>query len=191
MSCKEPQLWYCFQTLRKKEHHAAQQIRQRVGVDVLCPRIRYQRISKKGIGKYAEALFPNYLFVCCNLELHLRHVLAMSGISRAVRYGDRIAEVPEVLVSSLMALFPAEIRDVTVPALEPGQEVTLTEGPFRNLKVIVESYVPAKNRIRVLLEFLGRDMTIEVSPQHVAVADTNTRPVFDLSLPDQSVANHE
>jgi len=43
-----------------------------------------------------------------------------------------------------------------------GQPVQLIEGPFQGLEVVVTQLLPARERIRVLLEFLGRSLEMEV-----------------------------
>jgi transcription antitermination factor NusG len=40
--------------------------------------------------------------------------------------------------------------------------VQFIEGPFEGLEVVITQLLPARERIRVLLEFLGRSMEMEV-----------------------------
>ena len=48
-----------------------------------------------------------------------------------------------------------------------GQSVKIIEGPFQGLEVVVTHLFPAKERIRVLLEFLGRSVGMEISTARV------------------------
>jgi transcription antitermination factor NusG len=46
--------------------------------------------------------------------------------------------------------------------IEVGDIVELTEGPMRGLKGIVNAKLSGADRVRVLLEFLGRENAVEV-----------------------------
>jgi len=48
------------------------------------------------------------------------------------------------------------------PEIQVGQGVRIVEGPFQGLEALVTHLLPAKQRIRVLLEFLGRSLETEV-----------------------------
>ncbi len=48
------------------------------------------------------------------------------------------------------------------PELRPGDPVLVVEGPFRGLTALVTQVLPAKERIRILLEFLGREIETEM-----------------------------
>ena len=55
-------------------------------------------------------------------------------------------------------------------SLKVGQPVHIVEGPFRGLEVVITQMLPAKERIRVLLDFLGRSIEIDVSTAKVLPA---------------------
>ncbi len=60
---------------------------------------------------------------------------------------------------------------VTVDSsLKVGQSVEIIDGPFQGLEVVVTHLLPAKERIRVLFEFLGRPLELEVSTAKVLAA---------------------
>jgi len=60
---------------------------------------------------------------------------------------------------------------VTVDSsIKVGQPVQITKGPFQGLEVVVTRLLPAKERIRVLLEFLGRSLETEISTAKVLPA---------------------
>ena len=49
------------------------------------------------------------------------------------------------------------------PEIQVGQSVRIAEGPFQGLEALVTRLLPAKERVRVLLEFLGRSVETEIS----------------------------
>jgi hypothetical protein len=60
---------------------------------------------------------------------------------------------------------------VTVDSsIEIGQPVQIIEGPFQGLEVVVTYLLPAKDRIRVLFEFLGRSVEMEIPTAKVLAA---------------------
>jgi len=163
--------WYCFTTLPKKEHIAAANIKSRAALEAFCPRISYRKKTKRGIVKFIEPLFPNYIFVNCEIQQHLRHIMAMQGVRSVVKYGDRIPSLSPAFIAELSQYFIEDVKEVPNPEFKPGEEVIVAEGPFSNLRAIVESYVPATDRIRVLLDFLGRDVSVEFSRDQILLPD--------------------
>ena len=161
--------WYCFTTQPKREHIAAAAIQARAGIKTFCPRIAYRKKTKKGIVRFVEALFPGYVFALCEIERHLRHILSMQGVKAVVKYGEHIPELPVEFVEELAQHFSEDIKEMDNPEIRPGQEVLLTEGPFKDLQAIVESYAPVNDRIRVLLELLGRSVSLEVTADKVLI----------------------
>jgi len=87
-----------------------------------------------------------------------------------VHFGDRLATLPENIVSALQSRIGAE-QIVTVDcSIKLGQSVQIIDGPFQGLEVLVTHLLPAKDRIRVLFDFLGRSVEMEVSIAKVLAA---------------------
>ena len=155
--------WYCARTKPKHEHIAAANLRRNLGLEVFNPRLRSERATFRGVIKrVTEPLFPCYVFVRCALEERLDQVRHTSGISSMVHFGGRIPEVPEPVIEELRACFGTEESlDVdTCPG--PGDGVTLTSGAFFGMQAVVLRAWPAKRRVEVLLEILGRPTPMEV-----------------------------
>ena len=155
--------WYCARTKPKHEHIAAANLLRNLGLEVFNPRLRSERATFRGVIKrVTEPLFPCYLFIHCALEERLDQVRHTSGISSIVHFGSRIPEVPEAVIQELRACFGTEESlDVdTCPG--PGDGVTLTSGAFFGMQAVVLRAWPAKRRVEVLLEILGRPTPMEV-----------------------------
>ena len=56
----------------------------------------------------------------------------------------------------------------------PGDEVEIAEGAMRGLRAIVTRVLPGRERIAVLMEFLGRQTMVEL-PRHCLIKDGNER----------------
>ena len=155
--------WYCARTKPKHEHIAAATLRRDLGLEVFNPRLRSERATFRGVIKRVTApLFPCYIFIRCALEERLDQVRHTSGISSIVNFGGRIPEVPELVIEELRACFGTEeALDVdTCPG--PGDGVTVTSGAFLGLQAVVLRAWPAKRRVEILLEILGRQTPMEV-----------------------------
>ena len=73
-----------------------------------------------------------------------------------------LATLPEDTVIALQSKAGAEEVVTVDSSPKIGQPVQLIEGPFQGLEVVVTQLLPARERIRVLLEFFGRSLEMEV-----------------------------
>ncbi len=162
--------WYCLRSRPKREHIAAAHLRQMAGVEVFCPRLRFKRPTKRGAVWFEEAMFPGYLFARFHfLERHkeVGHAMGISGI---LRFGQRYAMIGEDTVFGLrgktdemhIAVIDSEVRE--------GDTVTVVKGAMTGMEGVVTQYLSGRERVRVLLEFLGREIHAEVEKGDVLPA---------------------
>ncbi len=153
-SSDEPK-WYCLRSQPKHEHIAAARLRQCEDIEVFCPRVKIQRSTRRGLVWFTEALFPNYLFARFARERWQSLVRYSLGVSGIVRFGDHMPEVPERNLAELRAFMQdAELKVITF-TVAPGDNVEIVEGPFRGQAGVVRQLLPARERVKVLLEVLG------------------------------------
>ncbi len=170
----QPPAWYALKTQSKREHIAAAAIRSRSDHEVFCPRITYLKQTRRGRMRFTEALFPGYLFIHCDIKTHYRHLMAMPGIGGVVRYGQDFPAIPECFIEELKKEIPAECRQVRQENFQEGSEVVIAEGPFMNIKAIVSGIIPVGQRINLLLEFLGRQVSMDLPTS--TVLSTKSEP---------------
>jgi transcriptional antiterminator RfaH len=155
--------WYCVHAKPKCEHLAAAALRALPEVEVFCPRLRFQKATVRGKVWFVEALFPGYLFVKFSPLTALRAVRHAQNVMRVVEFGGHPVPVPESAIYELKKeMQDTELRELKAE-VHVGDSVQLTEGPMRGLSGIVERLLTGAERVRVLLEFLGRQNAIEVS----------------------------
>jgi len=159
--------WFCVQTRSKQEHIAAAQLRRDVKVDVFVPRIRYRRSTRSGPAWVTEALFPNYLFARFDLVARLRHVQAVRGVRGVVHFGARWPAVPESAIEELRAVMGHEEVRVLSPDINPGDSVKVAGGIFQGFSAMVARVAPRRQRVAVLLDFLGRQTAVELDRDHL------------------------
>jgi transcriptional antiterminator RfaH len=127
-------------------------------------------MTERGPVWFIEAMFPGYLFAKFTYSTQHRAVESSHGIRGIVRFGDRLASLPENIVAALQSTVGAEEIVTLDSSLKIGQSVQIIDGPFQGLEVVVTHLLPAKERIRVLFDFLGRSMEIEISTAKVLAA---------------------
>ena len=119
---------------------------------------------------FVEAMFPGYLFAKFVYSTQHRAVESSHGIRGIVRFGDRLATLPEHTVIAIQSKAGVEEVVTVDSSVKIGQPVHIVDGPFQGLEAVVTKVLPAKERIRVLLEFLGRSLEIEVPAEKVLAA---------------------
>ncbi|MEZ0387070.1 MAG: transcription termination/antitermination protein NusG [Verrucomicrobium sp.] len=158
----ETALWYCIHTKPKCEHLAAAALRMLGNVETYCPRIRFQRSTPRGKVWFVEALFPSYFFARFIYSEAYRGVKHAHNVIRIVGFGGEAAPIPEIVIESLkVEMLGEELREVKY-GVQVGDTVEVAEGPMRGLKGIVESFANGEQRVKLLLEFLGRQSLVEV-----------------------------
>ena len=158
--------WYCLRTQTKREHIAAASLRELERVEVLCPRLRYRKTTRRGKVWWVEPLFPGYILARFDLDRQERAVSYANGVSQILRFGGRTPSIPERFVEELRAELAkssdaGDVLSVQV-AVEPGDEVELADGPLRGMTGQVIDVCPAKDRVRIFIEFLGQEQPVDV-----------------------------
>ncbi len=154
--------WYCIHTKPKCEHIAAGMMRTLAGVETYCPRIRFQRSTPRGKVWFLEALFPSYFFAKFEVEQSLRAVKHSQNVIRVIEFGGHLVTVSDQTIAELREeMRNEEVREVK-PTLKVGDMVELTEGPMRGFKGIIDALLTGQDRVRILLEFLGRENRVEI-----------------------------
>jgi len=154
--------WYCARTKPKHEHIVAAGLKRNLGLEVFHPRLRIERPTRRGVVRIVEPLFPCYVFVRCNISECLDGVRYVNGVSSLVHFGQRIPIVPDQVVEELRQCFESEELMDVEDRITPGAEVTVGEGAFQGFNGIVLRVMPAKQRVQILLDFLGRTTLAEV-----------------------------
>jgi transcriptional antiterminator RfaH len=155
--------WFCLRSQPKHEHIAAAHLRGMADVEVFLPRVRFKRATRQGMAWVTEALFPGYLFAQFDWQTTLRHVQAARGVRGVVHFGERWPLVPEATIEELRLAVGATGLHIISPELVPGDAVQIADGTLRGLRAVVTRVMPSRERVAVLMEFLGRQTMIELA----------------------------
>lgn len=156
--------WYCLKAKVLREHLAAGMLRESAeGVtEVFMPRIRFRRKTRTGRKWFQEALFPGYFFAAFDYRESACQVRSAPGVLKIVHFGGYAPPVPGEAIERLKERMDAGVVEVE-ERFEVGQEVRLTEGPFAGLTALLTRVMPGRDRVQVLMEFLGNTVRAEVS----------------------------
>jgi transcriptional antiterminator RfaH len=167
--------WYCLRSQPKHEHIAAAHLRKLEGVTVFCPQIRFKKMTRRCLVWVTEAMFPGYLFAHFDLtEMH-RRVRYVRGVAGIVRFGELYPTIDDAVLAQLRdRVGGADVKELSYE-LSEGDKVRIAEGAFAGLEVCVTRALPAKERVKVLMDFLGRKIEAEI--EHSRILPPATHPL--------------
>jgi transcriptional antiterminator RfaH len=159
--------WYCIHTKRAKESWVARQVVGRCD-EVYLPLLRHWcKVRRQFIWKI-ESLFPGYLFARFRLEECFRLVRYTPGVINVLSTisGEPLT-VNEEIISTLRGRSQDGYIQVSPVPLVPGEELEITEGPFRGLRALFQQEMKAGERVAVLLNLLSSHVRLELPRAYV------------------------
>ena len=159
--------WYTMRTKPKHEHIAAANLRRHLSLPVFFPRIRLEKVTRRGLVRVTEPLFPGYVFTHCVVAERVNEIQHLSGVSKVVQFGGKYPHVADSIIEELQACFGHDDLIAVESQLTPGDEVTVATGAFAGMSAHVLKNLPAKKRVQILLDILGRRTTVEVGSEAV------------------------
>jgi transcriptional antiterminator RfaH len=151
--------WYVAHTQPRAESRAVAHL-ERQGYSVFCPRYRKTVRHARKAKSVLASLFPNYLFLRFDPAHDAwRAVNGTRGVVRLISQGETPQPLPHGIVEDLLALTHAGGVMDWAPTFKIGQAVRIAEGPFADFVGKLE-HLDAAGRVRVLLDLLGRSVSV-------------------------------
>lgn len=147
--------WFLVKTKPLNEARVCSRLAD-AGFELLFPKICKRGRKKGEVEK--RPFFPTYLFVRFSLE-QLRLIRYTHGVARVVSFGLEPEPVEDAIVEAVRARMDEEgvIRLLRKPAeWQPGQKVSIAEGPFSGLEAIFIEELPDRERVVLLLDAVSR-----------------------------------
>ncbi len=151
--------WYCVRAKPRAENWAAKSIGSIEGVEVFLPKTVPNR---KKNAPPPQALFPGYLFANFDPVTQARAVQYAQGVSYVVRRNNIPIPVPHKVVTDLKGITNGGILKIPDLPHQVGDKVTIIAGLFKGASGKVTRLVSARERVKVLFEFLGRETEAEI-----------------------------
>jgi transcription elongation factor/antiterminator RfaH len=154
--------WYVIRSKPRRERIVYEQLSGQ-GLEVFFPAVRVHPVNPRSAKE--RAYFPSYLFAHLDLAAvgvnKLRWLPAAVGL---LEFGGEPAVVPDALIAQLK-LRIASIQSVgglIFDNLQSGDVVNITSGPFAGYEAIFDLRLKGSERVRVLLEMLRRQVSVEL-----------------------------
>lgn len=159
-----PRIWTVLATKSRKEDAAALILRKEA-YEVYCPKLLNPRLSDE-----AQPLFPGYLFAWLSPKVELPKVRYFPCVLGPVTFGGQVASVGSDLVDHWKAREGGRgyLSPEPKPPFRVGQEVRFKAGAFAGLVATVLENLPARDRVRVLLDYLGGTIPVEADRELLA-----------------------
>ena len=151
--------WYCVRSKPRSENAAAHSLTALDGVDVFLPKAVPQH---KRNAPPPQALFPGYLFARFDPILNMRAVQYSHGVAYVVRRNLKPIPVPNHVIKDLDGITVDGVLEIPDRPHQVGDQVTIIAGLFKGGSGKVICLVSARERVKVLFEFLGRSTEVEI-----------------------------
>lgn len=164
--------WCVAHTQPSKELLAKQHLQEQ-GYEVYLPQFKKTRRHARKVEEVLAPLFPRYIFVGMDLSTaRWRSINGTRGVSHLLM-GDELnpAKISPQIIEDLKA---QELGCGVVPILSletfiKGDKVRVLEGVFKDHEATFET-LDDKSRVKLLLNFLGRQTEITLPPYAVEAA---------------------
>ncbi len=158
----EQAYWFCVKTQPRRERQAYRTLLTLPNVEPMLPLARFPRQTKQGKRMASEAIFPGYLF-CQFAPAHSsRSVQYSQGVAYIIKRADELVSMPEAVIDEIRLLAPEGVLDLEPKPLMPGEKVRLIQGIFSGNEAEVIGLAPSSERVKVLLQILGREQEISL-----------------------------
>lgn len=150
-------VWAVLAVKPRKEDFTLSYLRKE-GFDAYCPKLKVSDRHKP-----VQPLFPGYVFVFLSPKMELPAVRFFPGVRKPLVFGEQVACLEPELIKRWQAREGGHgyITPDPPPGLKVGQKVRFKEGVFVGLEGTVIENLPSKERVRILLDYLEKSVSVE------------------------------
>ncbi len=167
--------WYTVHTKPLREVLVADLLQERLSLAVFLPEAlqwyRGQMVMRP--------FFPRYLFVEADLQkVEVSSINSLPGVIRLVSFGGMPQPLQPHIIEAIRKRLAAINAAGGLPRYgwNPGDRVRVTDGPLAGLEAVFQGPMKPAQRVKILLQFLGRLQTVEVPPEHLEPIRTTPNP---------------
>lgn len=160
--------WFLLQ-YKPNSHRVALRNLHRQRFETFLPMQDVTQRKRTKLVQQSKPLFPGYLFVAFTRESAPWHQIKSTiGVSRLVGFNGQPTALPLDLVSSLMRRCDSNGKLLLPKQLNTGEHVEIISGPFSTFVATVE-HIDEKQRIFILMDFMGRQTRLQISHDQLQV----------------------
>lgn len=152
--------WIAAYTKVSQETIAVEHI-QRQSYQAYCPMVTRTQRRARRTEQVRRPLFPGYVFVRLDFSRdQWRPLRSTRGVRSLVQFGDRLGFLPELLMEEIQDYDRSgRLDELAAPEVKPGDQVTISEGPFHDLVAQVLA-LPENDRVWLLLDIMGQQIRV-------------------------------
>jgi transcriptional antiterminator RfaH len=165
--------WYVLLSKPHKENQVYAHLRT-AGIETYYPCLRVKPVNPRC--STIRPYFPGYMFVNADLDLINSGSLQwLPGTVGLLQFGDVLATVPDGFIKQLRQRIDQinQAGGLTFDGLKSGDPVQITGGPFAGYEAIFDTRLGGNERVRVLLDILGRLVSAEIDARNITRLRTN------------------
>lgn len=167
-------LWYVIHTKPQQELLASSMLEERRHLTVFLPEVKQKYRGKMRLRPF----FPGYLFVEADLEVvEYTAINSTPGVIRLVAFEQRPLPLKPGIVEGIRQEVERINNEGGLPPVryKEGESVRLKEGPLGGLQAVFVKHLRPKERVLVLLKFLGQENEVELDLSEIERASTVRR----------------
>jgi transcriptional antiterminator RfaH len=146
--------WFAIHARPRRESFASENIGA-LGIEVLLPRIKVERLVRGVAQQSTKPLFPGYFFARFCPENFFESVKSTRGVLRVISAGRIPIPIPENVIREIQDRIQEDgLIRIGPQVLAPGTLVTIQSGPFEGMMGRIERELDDRKRVSIFLETL-------------------------------------
>ncbi len=162
--------WYvvhCYSGYENKVRHNLEQRIESMGMrdlifDVIVPTQEEIEIKDGKRRTVEKHIFPGYVLVNMIMTEESWYVVRNTpGVTGFVGMGDEPTPLRDEEVAQILKRMESDTPEIKVD-FRVGEKVRIVDGPFADFHGTVDDIDPARSKVRVLVNFFGRETPVEL-----------------------------
>ncbi len=165
----EQEHWYVIQTKPGQEDRVKFHMNEMV-IENFLPKMEDCVSRGRRTVKVRRPLFPNYLFAKFSLSKNYHQVKWTRGVNKVVGSGIIPLPLDQAVIDTIRQRTSGD-DVVSLSQIDPfkaNDPVRIKAGPFKDLIGIFQRRISASNRIKVLLNLLGKSVSVQLDQALIA-----------------------
>jgi transcriptional antiterminator RfaH len=160
--------WYVVHCKPREDLRAWENL-ERQGFQCYCPTVAVEKWRKGSKVLLTEPLFPRYLFIWLDdVSCDWYPIRSTRGVNQIVCVNGQPSPVQDHIIESIRDRL--HHKPVSIPLLQPGARVRVTDGSFSNLEAVFVANDGAE-RVMLLMNLLHREQMLSFPLSSIAKAE--------------------
>jgi transcriptional antiterminator NusG len=154
--------WYATYTRSKHEQKVNDRLEKK-NIETFLPLIERWSRRKDRRKKIHLPLFPGYLFVRTEMDVHTHlEILKTDSVVRVLCYNGKPAPIPDEQIHAIQVLVKNGMAVSPYPYLKEGMRVRVVNGPLIGVEGILLKTKPNKHRLVLSVDLLQESVSVEI-----------------------------